>query len=280
MKALRADRLAADLLRYGLLLGLTLWAVFPFYWLVISALKPQFEVFAFPPTLWPSRVSFKFFIDTWKYSSFPMYFFNSVLVCLLTTALSTFLAAMGSYSLARFPSRGTKHLGRLVLMTYMFPRILLVIPLYYMVNALGLIDTRTSLVIAYSTFNLPFALWLLRSYFQTIPSELDEAALVDGANRWQVLTRIVLPLSLPGLATVATFAFVNSWNEFMYASIFISSDTMKTLPVALHSLVSGETMSWGGLLASSTMVTIPTLLFFFVLQRHIVGGLTAGAVKG
>lgn len=280
MRAKTWGRVVAGTLRYLLLTVLAIWAVFPFYWLAVSALKPAIDIFAFPPALWPQRVSFKFFIDTWRYSSFPVYLVNSLIVCVITTVASTLIAAMGSYSLSRYPSTGGKAVARVILLTYMFPRILLVIPIYYLVSVLGLINTRASLIIAYSTFNLPFALWLLRSYFQTIPAELDEAALVDGASRWRVFTQIILPLSLPGLATVSTFSFINSWNEFMYASIFISSDSMKTLPVALHALASGETMSWGGLLASSTMVTIPTLVIFFFLQRYIVGGLTAGAVKG
>jgi len=259
---------------------LVVWAIFPVYWLFASSVKPAGQLFAYPPRIFPAKFSFDHFSQILNYTSFPTYFVNSVYVAVLTTVVSLGIASLGGYGLTRYNTRATRYLARVVLFTYMFPRILLIIPLYYMINMIGLIDTRAGLILAYSTFNLPFALWLLRSYFATIPRELDESAMIDGAGRFQTFARVIFPLALPGLATTAIFSFVNAWNEFMYASVFISSDAKKTLPIAIQSMVSGELTSWGGLLASATMVTIPTVLFFAFLQKYIVAGLTAGAMKG
>ncbi len=273
-------KLVSSAFAYIVLGLLVIWAVFPLYWLFASSIKPPGDLFAYPPRLIPDSFSLRHFKQIWNYTAFPTYFVNSVVVAVLTTGVSVIIAALGGYGLTRHSTPATRFLARIVLFTYMFPRILLIIPLYYIINLIGLIDTRTGLILAYSTFNLPFALWLLRSYFATVPKELDESAMIDGAGRLQVFTRVILPLALPGLATTAIFAFVNAWNEFMYASVFINSDSRKTLPIAIQSMISGELTSWGGLLASATMVTIPTVLFFAFLQKYIVAGLTAGAMKG
>jgi ABC-type glycerol-3-phosphate transport system permease component len=234
----------------------------------------------YPPALFPDRISADHYSFVWRNLSFQTYFFNSVVVSVMTTLLCIAVATFGGYSLTRFRTRGTRFLSRIILFAYMFPSILLIIPIYYIINSLGLLNTRTGLVLAYTTFNLPFSLWLLRSYFATLPKELDEAAIIDGASRFQVLALVLFPLALPGVVTTAIFSFVNSWNEFLYASIFISSNARKTLPIAIHSIATGELMNWGGLVASASLVTIPTVLFFFAIQKYIVGGLTAGAVKG
>jgi ABC-type glycerol-3-phosphate transport system permease component len=273
-------RVLSGVFAYVVLGLLVVWAVFPLYWLFASSIKPPGDLFAYPPRLVPNSFSLRHFRQILTYTSFPTYFVNSVVVAVLTTGLSVIIAALGGYGLTRHNTPATRFLARIVLFTYMFPRILLIIPLYYMINLIGLIDTRVGLILAYSTFNLPFALWLLRSYFATLPHELDESAMIDGASRLQAFTRVIFPLALPGLATTAIFAFVNAWNEFMYASVFINSDNRKTLPIAIQSMISGELTSWGGLLASATMVTIPTVLFFAFLQKYIVAGLTAGAMKG
>jgi multiple sugar transport system permease protein len=280
MKKAPGSSPALAVLRYVVLATLALWAVFPVYWLFASSIKPAADLMRYPPDLFPRRFSLEHYGLLWTHMHFDAYFANSVTVSVATTALSVLIAVFGGYGLTRFQTRGTRALGRLILYAYMFPSILLIIPLYYVVHQLGLLNTRAGLVLAYTTFNLPFALWLLRSYFATIPRELDEAATIDGASRLQALVIVLMPLAVPGIVTTAIFAFINSWNEYLYASIFISSDAKKTLPVAIQSVASGELMHWGGLVAAGTFVTIPTVIFFFVIQRYMVAGLTAGAVKG
>jgi multiple sugar transport system permease protein len=265
---------------YAGLLALTLFSAFPFYWMVISSLKTFSELLAGAPTFWPARLSWGFYANVLTSTSFPTFFWNSLVVTLATTGVAVTLASFAGYGLARLRFRGKRLVGRSVLLGYMFPQILLVVPLFVAIVRLGLADSYLGLTLTYVTFAFPFATWLLTAYYQTIPVELEEAARIDGASNAGAFFRITLPLALPGIATAAIFSFILAWNEFLYGLVIMNSEAKKTLAVGLYSFVGGEFSRWGEMLAASTMIVLPVLVFVLLVQRHIVSGLAAGALKG
>jgi ABC-type glycerol-3-phosphate transport system permease component len=256
-------------------------SIFPLLWMLSTSFKPYDEVYASPPTLLPVRSTLKNYSELLTLTHFPVYFWNSTLVAGSATVLSVIIGAFGAYSVSRLRSRAARYFSRLVLITYMFPRILLVIPLFVIIIKIGLTNTRIGLALTYVTFTLPFALWMLRSYFDAIPIELEEAAMVDGASRWRTFCLIVLPLALPGMIATSIFSFITAWNEYLFALVFISSDSYRTLPLGIAILFGGTGMfSWGMLMAASVFVTVPVIIFFVFIQKRLISGYMAGAVKG
>ena len=211
---------------------------------------------------------------------FLTWFKNTVFVALASTAISVLLSALGAYALARFKFLGRGMLTTLLLVTYLLPGSLLFIPLYQTLTTLGIINTYAALIATYPTFLLPFATWVMLGYFRSIPVELEEAALIDGANRFTAFWRITLPLAKPALLSVTLFAFTNAWNEFLFAFVFITSERLKTLPVGLQLLVFGDVYPWGQLMSASLLMAIPVVLIYIYAQRYLVEGLTMGSVKG
>ena len=260
-----------------LVLMLVLFAVFPLFWLIVSSLKLPAELYKFPVTLIPHNVSWQFYKIVLTLTYFPRYFANSLLVALGTTMLTTTVAAMGAYSMVRYQHWLSDFLARAILFAYLFPRILLVIPFFILLLQIGLVNTRTGLIASHVVFTLPFALWFLVGYFKTIPREIEEAARIDGASNVTIFLRIVLPLARPGLVAAAIFTFINSWNEFLFALVLTTAKEVQTISVGLYGLVGGETMEWGQMLAASTLVILPVLFFFLLIQRHLAEGLTGGA---
>lgn len=253
---------------------------FPLFWMIASSFKPRNELYAFPPTFFPLVPTFDNYLELLFKTSFATYFKNSLIVAAGSTLLSMVVGSFGGYALSRFRYRGFRTFARLTLLTYMLPSIMLVIPLYVAISDLGLVDTLESLIITNTTFTLPFALWLLRAYFATIPVELEEAAMIDGATRFQALLKVVVPLALPGIVSTSIFAFTNSWNEYLYALVFIHSDTLRTLPPGMGTFIQMDSVyQWGVLMAGSVLITIPVLIFYMIVQRNLVVGLTEGGVK-
>jgi arabinogalactan oligomer/maltooligosaccharide transport system permease protein len=205
---------------------------------------------------------------------------NSVLVALCTTLLGIFLATTAAYAFSRFrfPGRRAGLLGFLVIQ--MFPGTMMMIPLYILIDRLGLLDQLGGLILVYSTTAIPFCVWMLKGYFDTIPKELEEAAIIDGASRFRIFWSIILPLAKPAIAVTGLFSFMTAWNEFILAATFMNDETATTLPVMLNSFVSSTTVEWGHFAAGAIIVSLPVVILFFALQRHLVGGLTAGGVKG
>lgn len=270
-----------DGLVYIALIFFSLIAVFPLFWLISSSLRSGTEIFS--PVLWPKNVTFEAYQYTLRYFPFLDWFRNSTLISLSATAISVFVSSLAAYSLSRFSSRGKQLLSRGILLAYMFPGVLFILPMFVLFHRIGLLDTKIGLIAAYSMTGLPFAMWLLTAYFETIPREIDEAARIDGASNFQVYWRVVMPVAKPGLATAAIFAFINAWNEFLLALILINSDSNKTLPVGLYAQMggkAGEAILWNVRMASSVMVILPMLIIFLVLNKQITRGLTAGALKG
>jgi multiple sugar transport system permease protein len=252
--------------------------VAPFYYVVTSSFKTPQEIIASTPTLIPHSFTLQHYAKLLRSSNFPSYLLNSVVVATSTMVICVVLSTLAAYGLYRVQLPGGKYLFRIILVTYAFPGVLLLIPLYGMLSALGLIDRLTALVIVNVTFTAPFAVWMLQAFFTTIPFELEEAAALDGATRFQTLTRIVLPLAAPGVASVAIFAFITAWTEYMFASVLIVSEANRTVPVGLAGIIGQYQVDWGLLLAGATLTMLPVLILFSLVGRNFVEGLTAGAV--
>lgn len=270
---------------FAILLNLFAWAfvlvtAFPLFWMASTALKPEAELFAVPPTLLPQHPVLTHFWRLLTQTPFPTYLGNSLLVATTTTTLVLAVATLGAYSLVRFRYPGRQIVGLLVLFTYLLPSVVLLLPLYLIMASAGLVNTLFSLIAAHTTFALPFSLWLMQSFIEAIPVDLEEAAQIDGAGRMRAFADVVLPQALPGLISTALFTFILSWNEYLYATVLISRDTRRTLPPGVITmLTSAFNIEWPLLMAASIVMSIPLILAFAFLQRFLVRGLGAGAVK-
>jgi len=245
-----------------------------------TSLKPSAEIFATPPRLVPAHPTLENFGRLFGETSFVTFFRNSALVSLATVALTLSVSALGAYGLTRFTFAGREKVAGLILTTYMFAPVMIIIPFYILVKQLGIVNTRLALVLSYTTFCLPFCLWLLRAFFESIPLELEEAAMVDGAGRARAVWHVVLPLALPGLIAAAIFTFILAYNDFLFALVLITSEELKTLPVGVNDLFNATIVDWGMIMAAGVMITLPAVLFFAGVQRYLVQGWGAGGVKG
>ena len=263
----------------GGLLGLAVLVLLPFWFIATGAIKAPQEIIARVPTLVPHSFTLQHFDKLLAGSDFPRYLGNSLLVGLGSTAITVVLSVLAAYGFYRLRFPGRDLLFRAVLVAYAFPGILILIPLYGMMSQAGLIDTPAALVIVNVTFASPFAIWMMRAFFAAIPVELEEAALIDGASRLTILARIMVPLAAPGIASVAIFAFIASWTEYLFASVLILSDANRTLPVGFAGIIGQYQIDWGLLLAGATLATVPVVLLFGIVGRWFIAGLTAGAVK-
>ncbi|HKG24426.1 MAG TPA: ABC transporter permease subunit [Thermomicrobiales bacterium] len=265
---------------YALLGILLVFLLFPFYWVVITAFKSDTQIREFRSVFWPSPWTTDHFRYMLEETAFPRWFWNTVQVAVVSTAISVFVAAFGAYALVRLRWRGAGTMSTLILFAYLMPTVMLFLPLYRIFTDLHLINRLGVLMIAYPTFGLPFACWLLMGYYRSIPKELEEASLLDGANHLQTFWRVVLPLTLPALLTVALFAITSSWNEFLFAYVFVAPESSQTLPVGLGKMVIGDIFPFGNIFAASIMTAIPVVIIYALAQRFMVEGLTAGSVKG
>jgi multiple sugar transport system permease protein len=258
---------------------LLVWSLGPIYWVVVTSLKRSKEIYTFPPTLYPHIPTLSNFYDALFRWDFPRFIYNSAVIAISVTLLSIVISSLAAYPIARLQFPGRRASARMIIASYLLPPSLLFIPLFLVLYRLGLIDSKLGLIVAYLTFTVPFCTWLLVGYFRTIPFELDEAALIDGASRIQILRQVILPIALPGLAVVALYAFTNAWNEFLYALVYVNSADAKTFTAGLAGLMMGDTFIWGQLMASSVIAIIPVLIIYLVAQRYLVAGLAAGGVK-
>lgn len=265
---------------YMLLLVAVTVILFPVFWMFSSSFKGSTELFAFNMTLLPVDWTLENYRNVWNNTPFPSYFWNSFKVAAMSTVLSVVISMYAAYALARIRFRGRGAFGLLMLVTQMFPHIMLVIPLFLIVQRVGLFNTHAALVIAYTAFSLPFTIWLLRGFFEAIPFELEEAAAIDGAGVLTTFHRIMLPLAGPGIAAVTMFGFIRSWNEFLFALVFLQSRGLFTLPIGLASFQEEYTFRWDLIMAGAGIITFPVLALFLLMQRFIVQGLLGGAVKG
>ncbi len=263
-------------------LGVFLFVLlFPFYWMTITAVKPNAELFDFRHSnpFWVVKPTLdhvkKLLFDT----SYPEWLWNTVLVSVTSTVLSLVVSVLAAYAIERLRFKGSRYVGMGIFLAYLVPPSILFIPLATMVYSLGLFDTRLALILTYPTFLVPFCTWLLMGYFRSIPYELEECALIDGATRLEILVKIILPLAVPGLISAGIFAFTLSWNEFIYALTFVSSSEVKTVPVGvLTELVEGDVYHWGSLMTGALLGSLPVAILYSFFVEYYVSGLT-GAVK-
>jgi multiple sugar transport system permease protein len=260
--------------------ALVLFTAAPFAWMVLTAFKPRTEIFVSPPALLPSAFTLDNVLRLFAETRFATYLANSALVAAGTVALTLAVAIPGAYALTRFRWPGREAISITVLFTYMFAPIMVIIPFYVLMRTLELTNTRLGLVLGYSAFCLPFALWLLRTFFQSIPLDLEEAALTDGASRLEAVRYILLPLAAPGLIATATFTFILAWNDYIFARVLLSADELKTLPVGIADLYNASVVDWGMIMSAGMLVLVPVFIVFLFIQKYLVAGWGSGGIKG
>lgn len=255
-------------------------ALFPFLWMIGSSFKSLPELYSYPPHWIPDTFTLGNYGKVLFRSNVPRYFINSTIVSVGSTAVALFFAIPAAYGLARFRFRGQTFWQTCILVAHLLPTAALIIPLYVSFRYLHLLNSLFGLILAYLVLTLPLSVWMLTGYFRSIPLELEEAAVIDGASRMTILLRILLPLSWPGIVVIILYAFVATWNEFIFALSFASDASVKTLPIGVAEFTTEGDTDWGAVMAASVIMTLPIAVMFFGLQRLFVGGLMAGAVKG
>jgi len=266
--------------KYAALAFYLAFALFPLYWLLKIAVTPDALIFSEGTRLVPSAFTFGNFTTVLFQTDFLAYFRNSLAVSLGTAFLTTLIAAGAGYAFSRFVFAGKRIIIALMLITQMFPLLMIIAPIYKIVADLGLLNSLTSLIVVYTAFNIPFATFLMQSFFDGIPKDLEEAAMMDGCTRFQALRKVVFPLTLPGLGATLGFVFTAAWSELLFALMLISKNDAMTFPVGLLTFVSKFSVDWGQMMAAGVLALVPSCLFFIFIQRYLVQGLTSGAVKG
>jgi multiple sugar transport system permease protein len=286
---IRRGNLLSPLSRAVLLALYLLFTLTPILWLFLSTIQTQASLLRIPPHLLPETVDFKNYVDIFRpaafgnnsgQSTFFLALRNSVIVSLGTTLVAVSFGALAAYAFARLNIPARRTLLLVVLGSQLLPAISLIIPLFRMFKSAGLLDTLLALILAYSTFSLPFVVWIMAGYFQSVPLELEDAARIDGASRFQAFMRIALPLAAPGLGATAIFTMLNAWDEFFFALIFTSSFAAKTVPVALAEFIGRHTTNWGLLVTGGFIASLPPIVLSLLFYRYIVSGITAGGLKG
>jgi multiple sugar transport system permease protein len=259
--------------------ALLLFTVFPFIWTFITSIKPRSELFTSSVSYVPKHPTLSNYVELFQHMDFVHFLFNSMFVATLTAVFALIISMFAAYAFSRYSFRGKYVVMVSFLLINMFPSVLLMIPLYTIIRDIGLLYTPYALIIAYSTFTIPFSVWLLTSYLNDLPQSLEEAALIDGCNRFQAFIRIMLPITIPGIIATGIYIFITAWNEFIFAVMFTNKES-QTLPVALQSFIGEFDIQWGLLSAGGIVTTLPILILFIFIQKKLVEGLTAGAVKG
>ena len=270
----------ADLFIYIFLIIAVMIVLAPLLWIISTSLKPTIEIFQKPPHWIPYNITFENYISVLTKSSIPKAFLNSLLVGFMAAFISLLLGGSAGYAFARYRFRGNRIFSLFMLVSQMLPLTVLMIPMYYMENRIGLVDTKFGLAMAHLVICMPLVTWMTRGYFKGVPKEVEEAALVDGATRMQVMRIIILPLVRPAIAATGIYAFVSSWNEFALANVLTRSDSSKTVPIALSDFSSFFKVDWGQTMAAATIITITIVILFLAIQKQFVAGLSNGAVKG
>ena len=275
----RTQALVRASLGYGLGTVCVLALILPLLWVVTTSIRPLAEVTGTSPVLRPQTITFNAYFELWDAGPFLKYFFNSVLISLSTALIALAFSISAAYAFARFQFKGSTVLLMVVVMSQMMPGSSILIPLFQVIRVLGLLDTHTGMILVYTGFAIPFCTWLLNGYFRAIPADLEQAAMIDGCNRFELLYRIILPLAAPAIIAVGTFAFLLSWNEFLFAFVFTKSEA-QTIAVGLRTAFLGQYVNkYDQLFAASLIFSLPPIAIFVGLQRYFVQGLTAGAVK-
>jgi len=262
---------------FGLLV-VTTFVIAPFCWLLFCSLKPRTQLFtghAIPSSLTPAN-----YVALFRHTEVVRFLCNSTEVAVVVTGVTVFTAVLGAYSLVFFRYSGRELIGRLILLTYMFPGVVIIVPSYNVMSFLHLTNSLVGVMLVELVLTIPFSVWMLRGFFTEIPRELEEAAIIDGCSKMQALRHVLLPLALPGIIAVAVFAFIFSWNEYLFPLVLINDEAVKTLPLGVAGFMGHLYVEWGPLLAAAVVSTIPILILFIFLQRFLIKGIMSGAVKG
>jgi len=276
-------------MRWALLVLYLVFTLLPIVWLFLSTIQTEASLLTLPPRIIPTDLTFRNYVDIFKpaafgeasgQSTFLLALRNSVIVSLGTTAVALIFGTLAAYAFARFNIPRKRGLLLIVLGSQLLPAVSLIIPLFRMFRTAALLDTLLALILAYSTFSMPFVVWIMTGYFQSVPYELEEAARIDGASRFQSFLRVALPLAAPGLGATAIFTLLNAWDEFFFALIFTSTYAAKTLPVALAEFIGRHSVNWGMLVTGGFIASLPPIVLSLAFYRYIVSGLSSGGLKG
>ena len=267
------------LVLYVLLGVACVFVLVPVLWMIVTALKPETDLFSTPPRLWPTAPTLDAFRRVFTDYPFADYFRNSIIDVVAATGISLVFSSLSAYGVSRFKFRGRGSFLTFLLISQMFPSVMLVIPYFKIIQVLGLYNTYAALIVTYVSFTMPFCSWMMYGYFKSIPRELDEAAAIDGASPLRTFLSVVLPLSLPGIVATAIYAFITGWNEYLFALILTSSEDMKTVPLGIGQMIGQYKIQWNDLMAASIYAVVPLMVLFVFLQRYLISSLTAGAVK-
>jgi ABC-type glycerol-3-phosphate transport system permease component len=273
-------RTLATVIAYVILITLLLFALAPVALMIGTSFKPNVEIFQVPPRWLPRAPTLANFQKVIFNSGIPRYAMNSLIIAALMTFTALVLGTLAGYGFSRFKFRGNRALSLFMLLGQLIPLIALIVPFFQIFDAVGLLDTKIGIALAHLTTALPLVTWMSASYFSTIPVELDEAAILDGCTRMQALWKVILPVAVPGIISIALFAFLMSWNEFVLASVLTNTDSSKTLPIGLSEFATMFAVDWGSTMAAAFLMTVPVVAVFLLFQKQFVSGLSAGAVKG
>lgn len=260
--------------------GFLIFTLFPVFWMLKISLTPDRLLFSEGIVMWPSRITFDHYYAVLLEGSFPDYFINSFIVSFTTAAMVTIISALAGYALSRFRFKGKTLIITLLLVTQMFPIVMVIAPLYDVLTTINLVDSLAGLILVYTAFNLPFACFLMQTFIDAVPVELEEAAMIDGCTRLQALEKVTLPLCLPGIGATLGFVFTAAWSELLFALMFINRQSQMTFPAGIMNFVTKFSVDWGQMAAAMILALIPICIFFAYIQKFIVQGLTAGALKG
>lgn len=264
---------------YILLIIALIWTIFPLYWMVKSSFTVDSEMYVARPSLFSFHFTIDHFIELFAEAQFHINLLNSLLISIITTAVGLLISVFASYAMTRLKYPGRKFFSNTVIISYLLPTAVLFIPMYIFVSALGLGGTKWAMLVIYPTFVVPYCCYMLRSYYESIPYALEEAALIDGCTRLQTLRYIIVPIALPGIAVVATFAFTMSWNEYLYAMIMTTSTKQMTATVAISSWKYGDIINWGRIMAGCVIASLPVTIIYVIAQSLLVSGKAEGSVK-
>lgn len=274
------NRLGMRILIGGLIFGFCVFSLFPFYWMVSTSLTVASNLFNFPPKFFPNPVSFGGYLDIFFQKPLLNWLLNSVIVSILSTLVALVSGTLAGYSFSRFKFAGRKAMLFVILLTQMIPMTLLLLPIFIMFGKFGLVNTFSGLILAYTSFSVPITAWMMKGFFDGIPFELEEAAFIDGCSRMKALGRVIIPLTKPGLISTSMYTFIISWKEFLYALTLAPSESKRLVSVGIYTFIGEYVIPWDQVMAAGVIISIPVFVLFFFMQKHLVGGLTAGAVKG
>ena len=265
--------------KYAFIMGFLIFTLFPVFWMLKISLTPDRLLFSEGITVWPSAITFDHYYSVLVEGSFPDYFLNSFIVSFSTAAMVTVIACLAGYGLSRYSFKGRTAIMTVLLITQMFPIVMIIAPIYNVLTFINLVDHIAGLILVYTAFNLPFACFLMQSFFDGSPRELEEAAMIDGYTRFQALEKVTLPLCLPGIGATLGFVFTAAWSELLFALMFINRQSQMTFPAGIMNFVTKFSVDWGQMAAAMILALIPVCIFFAYIQKFIVQGLTAGALK-